>query len=119
MTSNLEDVVTRCHRLATAAALPEVELGTSYGKPSLKVAGKQFVGNRGDGDASMPLPPDLKEMLLQVAPEIYHETDHYKGTTWLLIRMSAISDEELTQRLTDAWRFRAPKKLAASLRPTA
>jgi len=57
---------------------------------------------------------EQKEFLLDVAPEIYFETDHYKGWPWLLIRLDVISDDELTQRLVEAWKFRAPKKLAAT-----
>jgi hypothetical protein len=63
------------------------------------------------------MPLEHKEMLLEMAPEIYFETDHYRGWPWVLVRMSAISDDELTERLVEAWRFRAPKKLAASFSP--
>jgi hypothetical protein len=108
-----EEAHERLWRLAQAAKLPEVERGTHFGKPALKVAGKGFTGYRGGDDISLAMPLEQKEMLLAVAPEIYYETDHYRGWPWVLIRMSAISDEELEQRLTDAWKFRAPKKLVA------
>lgn len=111
-----EDAYARLLRLATAAGLPGVELGTSYGRPALKVAGKQFTGFRGEDAIPIRLPMELKEVLLGVAPETYFETDHYKGWPWLLVRLGIISDDELTQRLVDAWLFRAPKKLAATFR---
>lgn len=108
-----EDAYQRLWRLAQAAKLPDVELGTSYGKPALKVAGKGFTGYRGEDAIPLAMPLDQKEMLLSAAPEIYYETDHYKGWPWVLIRMRVISDDELAQRLTEAWKFRAPKQLAA------
>ena len=103
----------RLLRLARAAGLPEVEAGTSYGQPALKVAGKAFTGYRGEDALPIRLPAEQKEFLLEMSPGIYFETDHYKGSSWLLIRLRDIDDEELMQRLVDAWRFRAPKKLAA------
>lgn len=103
----------RLMRLVNAAGLPEVAESTHYDQPSLAVAGKQFAGWR-DGAVSLRIPMEQKEFLLDVAPEIYFETDHYKGWPWLLIRLDIISDDELTQRLVEAWTFRAPKKLVAT-----
>lgn len=51
---------------------------------------------------------------MEMAPEIYFETDRYKGWPAVLIRLPAISDEELSQRLADGWRHRAPKRPAAA-----
>jgi hypothetical protein len=62
----------------------------------------------------LPCPLEVKEMLMEMAPDIYYETDHYKGWPGLLVRLDAISDEELSLRLEDSWRYRAPKKLAAA-----
>lgn len=108
-----ESAFDRLLRLARAAALPGVEAGTSYGRPALKVAGKGFTGYRGEDAIPIMASMDRKEMLLELASEIYFETDHYKGWPWILVRMSVISDEELTHRLIEAWRLRAPKKLLA------
>jgi hypothetical protein len=105
----------RLMRLVTTAGLPGVTKSTSYGKPSLKVADKQFAGWKDATTLPLRIPMGQKLFLLEVAPEIYFETDHYKGSQWLLIRLDVISDEELSQRLIDAWKFRAPKKLAALL----
>ena len=109
-----ETAYQRLVRLARAAGLPDVEESTSYGRPALKVAGKGFTGYRGEDAIPISVPSELKELLLAAAPDIYYETDHYKGWPWVLVRMNVISDEELTQRLVDGWTFRAPRKLAAS-----
>jgi hypothetical protein len=106
-----EGAFERLVRLVEAAGLPSVTESTSYGKPSLKVADKQFAGWKDETTLSLRIPLEQKELLLEVASDTYFETDHYKGWPWLLVRLNAISDEELTQRLIDAWKFRAPKKL--------
>ena len=36
-------------------------------------------------------PLEQKEFLMEVSPEIYFETDHYKGWPAVLIRLAAIS----------------------------
>ena len=108
-----ENPFERVMRLVKATGLPEVAEGTHYGTPSLGVAGKQFAGWR-NGAVSLRIPMEQKEFLLEIAPEIYFETDHYKGWPWLLVRLDVIADDELAQRLVEAWKFRAPKKLAAT-----
>jgi hypothetical protein len=52
---------------------------------------------------------------MQNNPDVYFETDHYKGWPAVLIRLSKIGDEELTHRLQIAWRRQAPKRLLATL----
>jgi hypothetical protein len=59
-------------------------------------------------------PMEEKEMLKEAAPEIYWETDHYKGWPVIPIRLAAISDAELRHRLEKAWRMRAGKRLIAA-----
>ena len=56
--------------------------------------------------------------LAVVEADIYYQTDHYRGWPGLLVRLDVIGDEELSLRLEDAWRYRAPSRLAAT-RPTA
>jgi hypothetical protein len=56
-----------------------------------------------------------KELLLELDPQLYFETDHYKGWPAMLVRLSVIDDKSLTGRLVAAWRQKAPKRLAAKL----
>ena len=58
-------------------------------------------------------PDEQKALLMEISPEIYFETPHYVGHAVVLIRLGAIGDEELALRLEDAWRFKAPARLAA------
>ena len=69
---------------------PEVEDGTSYGTPALKVRKKMLVRLKEDGDSLvMPsVPLDEREMLVDTQPKIFHFTDHYRDYPMVLIRLS-------------------------------
>lgn len=101
--------------LARKAGLLELAEGTSYGTPALKVRDKSFMRMKEEDVAVLLLPLEQKEFLIEVAPDIYFETDHYRGWPALLVRLDVIGDEELSQRLRDSWTFKAPKRLAAAL----
>lgn len=110
------DLVFAFERLRKAAAgLPEVEESTWFGTPSLKVRGKGFCRVKDADTVVVMVALDEKEMLLEAAPDIYFETDHYKGWPAMLVRVGAISDDELAHRLRKAWLLKAPKTLARKL----
>lgn len=113
----MDDAFDRVHRLAVSAGLPETTVGTSYGTPALKVKDKSFIRMKDAETLVLLCPLEQKEFLMEVSPEIYFETDHYKGWPAVLIRLVAIADDELTMRLVDSWRHKAPKKLAAGFTP--
>lgn len=102
----------RMLRLCRELDLLEVTESTSYGAPSLKVRTSNFVSVRGPQEMVLHCPLEQKDLLIEMAPEIYWQTDHFKNWPGLLVRMDVIGDEELKLRLEDAWRFRAPKRLA-------
>ncbi|CAN7161650.1 MmcQ/YjbR family DNA-binding protein [Pararhizobium sp. LjRoot238] len=114
MTGKQETDFERIVRLAQAAGLPEVTLGTSCGTPALAVRGKSFVRMKEVGILVAMCALEEKEMLIELAPDLYFETDHYKGWPAMLVRLGVSSDQDLTQRLIAAWRQKAPKRLAAS-----
>lgn len=118
MTTDLDETFNRVERLAKARDLPEVTRSTSYGTPSLKVRDKSFVRLKDAATLVLLCPPEQKALLMEISPKTYFETAHYVGHAAVLIRLDAIGDEELSLRLEDAWRFKAPAKLAAT-RPTA
>jgi hypothetical protein len=104
----------RVAQLGRALGLLEISEGTSYGTPALLVRGKSFTRLKDPGTLVLLCPPEQKELLMEMAPDIYFETDHYRGWPAVLIRLAAISDAELSQRLADGWRHRAPKRLAVA-----
>ena len=55
-------------------------------------------------------PIERKELLLEAAPDIYFDDDHYRGYPALLVRLEAIGEEELSALLADACAMQAAKK---------
>jgi hypothetical protein len=109
-----ESELERMLRLCQDLGLPEVVQSTSYGAPSLKVKTKNFASVRGPQEMVLHCPLEQKDLLMEMAPHIYWQTNHFNGWPGLLVRLDVIDDEELKLRLEDAWRFRAPKRLADS-----
>lgn len=113
MTDNLDPAFARIEQLVEQRALPGVTRSTSYGTPAFKVSDKSFVRLREPDVLVLLCPAEQKALLMEISPDIYFETSHYVGHAAVLVRLSAISDEELSLRLEDAWRFKASKTLAA------
>lgn len=100
--------------LEAARDLPDVVESVSYGTPCLKVR-KKFLCRVKDADTAVLMCPlEEKEMLMAAAPDLFFETDHYKGWPAILVRLRRISDEELRHRMSIAWRMQAPRRLAAA-----
>jgi hypothetical protein len=91
--------------------LPEVERSTWFHTPALKVRGKSFTRLKEEDVAVVMVDLDEKDALLAAEPEVFFSTPHYDGYPAMLVRLSAISDEELREVLTESWRRKAPKKL--------
>ena len=85
---------------------PEVEDGTSYGTPALKVRKKLLVRLREDGDSLvMPgVPPDEREMMVESQPKVFYFTDHYKDYPMVLIRLSKAKRATVEPLLRRQWR---------------
>ena len=106
--SNFDLAFDRIARLANARGLTDVTRSTSYGTPALKVHDRTFVRLLDEGTIVLHCPFEQKVLLMEISPSIYFETDHYVGYDAVLVRLAAIDDEELSLRLQDAWRFKAP-----------
>ena len=96
---------------AIAARLPGCEESTSYGTPSLKVRNKFMCRLRTDPDALVVRCVDVgdADALKLGQPDVFFSTPHYDGYPMVLVRLPKISERELREVLTDAWRIRAPK----------
>lgn len=90
------------------ASLPDVELGTTYGKPAIKHRGKMLAATTAPDPGSFVLDVSLadKEVLLETEPETFWETDHYHGWPAVLVRYGA-DEERITLLLKRAWWDRA------------
>lgn len=91
--------------------MPELVKSTTHGTPSLKVK-TSFIGRLKDETSfAIHCPLEEKPLLMESAPHVYFETDHYKGWPYILIHLEAVSDEELSHRIKLAWHAKAPAKL--------
>ncbi len=94
-----------------ALAWPEVEDGTSYGTPALKVRRKLLARLKEDGDSLVipGVPFDEREMLVESQPRVFYFTDHYKDHPMVLIRLSNARRATVEPLLRRHWRTLASK----------
>jgi hypothetical protein len=104
-----------------ALSFDGVEKGTSYGHPAF-VFRKKFFTRLRDEDASAVLfvgSLDEREMLMEVEPDIFHVTPHYKDYPIVLARLSKVDAKVLRAMLHRHWLHIAPKNLVKSSAPPA
>jgi hypothetical protein len=88
----------------------EVEDGTSYGTPALKVRKKMLVRLKEGDSLVMPgVPLDEREMLIESQPKIFYFTDHYRDYPMVLIRLSKAKRSHIEPLLRRHWRTLASK----------
>jgi hypothetical protein len=91
-------------------ALPEVEEGTAYGSPALKVRGKMFAcmavhRSAEPGSLAVRIGFSERDELIVARPDTYYLTDHYVGYPVVLVRLSRVHRDALRDLLRMAWRF--------------
>jgi hypothetical protein len=102
---------------AAALAMPEATEGEHMGHPDFRVGGKIFatLGVPDEEWAALRLPVDLQATLLESEPGAYKPSAGAWGRSgWTHVRLSAAEDGALCEAIEDAWRERAPKRLAAA-----
>jgi hypothetical protein len=99
--------------------LPGIEVGTWWGTPGLKVAGKGFCRLRTGPDALVIRVLDLgdREALMRGDPEAFFITPHYRDAPYVLVALERVSPAQLSELIEDAWRLTAPPKLRAGWEP--
>lgn len=57
-------------------------------------------------------PMERKEFLIEAAPDIYFDDDHYRGYPAVLVRLDVVKEDELAALLADAcvWTASRPKR---------
>jgi hypothetical protein len=102
-----------------ALALPKTEEGTSYGTPAFRVSGKLFLRMHEDGESLVvKVHPDDRELRMRAVPETFYITEHYRNYPWMLVRLSTVSPDDLSDLIEEAWRQSAPAKLLATREET-
>lgn len=103
-----DDVV----RIGTS--FPGMEVGTWFGTPALKLAGRGGICRlRTDPDALVMRVADMgeREALLQGQPEAFFSTPHYDGYPYVLVHLDKVDPEELAELLEEAWRIKALRRV--------
>lgn len=95
-----------------AMKLPGVEQGTSYGTPSLHVK-KKFLARLKEDEKTVALRVDMDErdVLLELDPDAFYVTDHYRPYPAMLVRLEKVRIDQLEELLEHGWRLQAPKRL--------
>jgi hypothetical protein len=99
------------------SSFPEVEASTDD-RRSWRVRGKLFAWEargRDGGGLAVRVDREEKQLILDANPDVYFTSPHYHGYPGVQIRLELIDDQELRERLEDAWLIQAPKRLAAQL----
>jgi hypothetical protein len=97
-----------------ALSLPDVEEETS-GRTTFRVRGKLFAWmarERDGGGLAVRVDRDEKPLILDSSHEVYFSSPHYDGYPGVQIRLELIDQDELRERLEDAWLIQAPQRLA-------
>lgn len=99
-----------------ALSLPGTELGTSYGKPAVKVVsnGRAFLFTSHEADTSFGVAMDLDsiELLKETDPETFWQTPHYVGWEGVLIRYDCRDDGRVREVIRRSRDFVAAKPKA-------
>ena len=95
---------------ASGAALPDVEVTTSWGSPALKVRGKMFVcmaAHKSAEPNTLVVRMDLaqRDALIDEDPSTYYLKDHYVGYPCVLVRLSRVHPDALRDLVLTAYRF--------------
>jgi hypothetical protein len=110
-------MVTESDVRSIALSLPATQERPSYGTPGFRVKDRLFARLRDEGETLVLwcASEDEKEFLLGADPAKFFTEPHYDGYALVLVRLAALDRAELSELLTDAWRVRAPRRLAESL----
>ena len=91
-------------------ALPNVEEGTVYGSPALKVGGKMFaciaIHSSAEPDSlAVRMEFDQRDELIAADPKTYYLTDHYVDYPVVLVRLARVHPDALPDLLRMGWQY--------------
>ena len=99
---------------AIGRSLPDVELTTTWGQPTLKVRGKMFVciaSHKSAEPNTLVVMMDFpdRDALIEDDPGTYYLKDHYLNYPCVLVRLSRIHPDALRDLVIGAHRFISAK----------
>jgi hypothetical protein len=91
-------------------ALPDVEEGTAYGAPALKLHGQLLAcmaTNKAAEPDTLVVRIDFaqRDELLAAEPDVYYLKDHYVDYACVLVRIKRIHPDALRDLIRMAWQF--------------
>ena len=95
---------------AIGRTLPDVDVTTSWGQPSLKVRGRMFVcvaSHKSAEPNTLVVMMDLaaRDALVEDDPGTYYLKEHYVNHPCVLVRLSRVRADALRDLVTGAHRF--------------
>jgi hypothetical protein len=99
-------------------SLPDVELTTTWGKPTLKVRGRMFVcmaSHKSAEPDTLVVMMDFadRDALLEDDPGTYYLKEHYVGYPCVLVRLSRVRPDALRDLVIGAHRYVSAKRSAS------
>ena len=90
--------------------LPDVEVTTTWGKPTLKAGGKMFVciaSHKSAEPGTLVVMMDFadRDALIEDDPDTYYLKDHYLNYPCVLVRLSRVRADALRDLVTGAYRY--------------
>ena len=100
---------------AIGRTLPDVEVTTSWGKPTLKTRGTMFVcvaSHKSAEPDTLVVMMDIadREALLEEDPDVYYLKEHYVGYPCILVRLAKVHPDALHGLIVGAHRYITEKK---------
>jgi hypothetical protein len=101
--------------------LPDVEVTTTWGQPTLKVRGTMFVCGASHKSAE----PDTlvvkmaiadRDLLIEEDPDTYYLKEHYVGYPCVLVRLSRVHPDALRDLIAGAHRYVSERSRKKSVR---
>jgi hypothetical protein len=99
---------------AIGRTLPDVEVTTAWGQPTLKVRGKMFVciaSHKSAEPDSLVVMMDVpdRDALIEDDPDTYYLKEHYLGYPCVLVRLSRVRADALRDLVVGAHRYVSAK----------
>ena len=101
--------------------LPDVEAGTMYGAPALKVRGTLLTcpaihKSAEPNTLAVRIDFDQRDELIEADPNVYYLKPHYVNYPVVLVRLSRINEDALRDLLNMGWQFITAKQKARGRR---
>jgi hypothetical protein len=100
---------------AIGRTLPDVEVTTSWGQPTLKVNGRMFVcaaSHKSAEPDTLVVMMDFadRDLLIEEDPDTYYLKEHYVGYPCVLVRLARVHPDALHDLVVSAHRYISAKR---------